>query len=269
MRPTNFISSTGSSLAGLVWAGNPEHTILLVHGLGSNARTWIRVAELLNAKGSQVVAYDQRSHGKSERVEAGFDFKTYIADLQLVIGSVTTAPSVTVGQSWGGNVVIEHAAHHETTTTIGIDGGFIRLADRFPIWEDCAELLAPPRFTETTRPAVEGYLRMAHPDWSDTAIDGALGNFEAQPDGNVRPYLVYDQHIEILRSLWEHDPAAALARVSVPTHAIIARPSLASVVDLRTMGFDDIVLLTGDHDLHLQQPERVSELIWGMTTWDL
>ncbi|MBK5266607.1 MAG: alpha/beta hydrolase [Acidimicrobiia bacterium] len=269
MRLTNFTSSTGSNLAGLVWAGNPEHTILLVHGLGSNARTWIRVAELLNAKGSQVVAYDQRSHGQSEQVGAGFDFKTYVADLQLVIGSVATAPPVTVGQSWGGNVVVEHGAHHEITTTIGIDGGFIRLADRFPVWEDCADVLAPPRFAGATRPAVEGYLRTAHPDWSDIAIEGALGNFEPQPDGTVMPYLQYDQHMAILRSLWEHDPAVALAHVSVPTHAIMARPGLASNVDPRTMGFDEIVLLTGDHDLHLQQPERVSELIWGMTTWGL
>ena len=131
---TSLRSSTGSKLAALVWDGDPSRTFVLVHGLASNARTWIQVADLLSSTGAKVVAYDQRSHGGSETVETGFDFPTYVADLQAVIAQSATAAPVTVGQSWGGNVVVEHAALHPTNAVVGVDGGFIRLADQWPDW---------------------------------------------------------------------------------------------------------------------------------------
>ncbi|MDH5503796.1 MAG: lysophospholipase, partial [Acidimicrobiia bacterium] len=138
MEETSFVSSTGTRLAGLIWPGNPTRTITLVHGLASNARTWIAVGDLLNQFGAQVVAYDQRSHGRSERVDVGFDFSTYSADLEAVVRDVTSESPVTVGQSWGGNVVIDHAARYRTLASVGIDGGFIRLRARFESWEACA-----------------------------------------------------------------------------------------------------------------------------------
>ena len=41
---------------------------------------------------------------------------------------------VAVGQSWGGNVVVELAARfpHQVAAVAVIDGGFLRLADDFP-----------------------------------------------------------------------------------------------------------------------------------------
>ena len=268
MESMSFVSSTGSRLAALVWDGDPSRSFVLVHGLASNAQTWIEVGHLLNSTGAKVVAYDQRSHGQSDRVESGFDFPTYVADLQAVIEQSTSAAPVTVGQSWGGNVVVEHAVHHQTAAVIGVDGGFIRLADQWPDWEECAQLLAPPQFGRTNRSAIEGYLRTAHPDWSDTAIDGTLENFATDEQGAVTPHLSYGQHMLVLQSLWQHDPAPALATIQTPTRAIAARPSLRPESDVEQMGFDDVVWLDGDHDLHLQQPQVVSELILETTRWD-
>lgn len=241
---------------------------MLVHGLASNARTWIEVGELLNQSGAQVVAYDQRSHGRSERVDSGFDFPTYTADLEAVVREVTSATPLTVGQSWGGNVVIDHAARYRTLSTIGIDGGFIRLRSRFGSWEECAAALAPPRFVGTTRQAVEGYLRTGHPDWTDRAIQGALANFQEQPGGLVLPYLSYDDHMRILQSLWEHDPLAIVPTINTPTHVVLARPGLVTEHEVEQLGFGEISVLDGDHDLHLQQPEAIAKLIWGATPWD-
>lgn len=267
VQPFNIRSSTGHDLSGLVWPGNPDQTIVLVHGLASNARTWIAVGDLLNSDGNQVVAYDQRSHGQSARVSTGFDFPTYVADLDTVVSSTTTRPPVTVGQSWGGNVVVEHAAHHPVAAVVGLDGGFIRLADRFANWEACAAQLSPPRFNGITRVGIEARLRTAHPDWSDQAIGGALANFEDQPDGTVLPHLTFENHMMVLRSLWEHDPAQALARASGPSHAIVARSGPSADPDATDLGFDNVVWLDGDHDLHLQQPDTIAKLIQEITPW--
>ena len=268
MEETSFVSSTGSRLAGLLWRGDATRTIVLVHGLASNARTWIAVGDLLNQFGPQVIAYDQRSHGRSERVDNGFDFPTYSADLEAVVRDVTPEPPVTVGQSWGGNVVIDHAASYRTLATMGIDGGFIRLGARFGSWDACASQLAPPRFEGATRQAVEGYMRTAHPGWTDQAIQGALGNFEDQPGGLVLPYLRFDDHMQILRSLFEHDPLAILPTINTPTQVVLARPGLVTEDEVELLGFDKITVVDGDHDLHLQQPETIAKLIWEATPWD-
>lgn len=265
---TEFVSSTGSRLAAMVWPGDKARPIVLVHGLASNARTWTQVAEMLNKRGAHVVAYDQRSHGQSDRVDSGFDFVTYADDLQLVISATGTAPPVTVGQSWGGNVVIEHAARYPTKAAIGIDGGFIDLQRRFATWDECAGLLAPPRFEGTTSEAVEGYIRASHPDWSDEAVAGTLANFAAEPDGQVRPYLKYEDHMRILKSLWDHEPMKVVPTIPSPTCAVLARPGMASEEAVRQLGFDTVALVDGDHDLHLQHPAVVANLIWETAAWD-
>ena len=59
--------SDGPRLA-LRRADGEGRPFLLVHGLSSNARLWDGTARLLAAAGHQVVAVDQRGHGRSEQV---------------------------------------------------------------------------------------------------------------------------------------------------------------------------------------------------------
>ena len=59
-------------------AGRP---FLLVHGLSSNARLWDGPAAHLAAAGHQVVAVDQRGHGRSEQVADGYTTAQCAADL--------------------------------------------------------------------------------------------------------------------------------------------------------------------------------------------
>jgi len=186
-----------------------------------------------------------------------------------VVSAIGSAPPVTAGQSWGGNVVIEHAARYPTRGTIGIDGGFIDLRSRFATWDECAELLAPPRFDGATRQAVEGYIRTSHPDWADEAIAGTLANFADEPDGQVRPYLRYEDHMRVLQSLWDHDPMTVVPKIAAPTCAVLARPGMATEAAVRRLGFETVALIDGDHDLHLQYPAVVAKLIWETATWDL
>jgi len=111
---------------------------LLVHGLASNSRLWDGVARVLVGLGHPVAAVDLRGHGRSDAPEDGYDIPTVATDLITVIDVLGWSRPVAVGQSWGGNVVIELAAAHPDVlgAVAAVDGGIIELADRFATWED-------------------------------------------------------------------------------------------------------------------------------------
>src|SRR4051794_24671205 len=86
-----------------------EVPFLLVHGLSSNARLWDGVGERLQQLGHSSASVDQRGHGRSGKPDSGYDFETVTDDLAAVIKSLGWDRPVVVGQSWGGNVVLELA----------------------------------------------------------------------------------------------------------------------------------------------------------------
>ncbi len=210
----------GLSLAVRQWvpAAPGGHAFLLVHGLASNARTWDGVAPVLAALGWAVVAVDQRGHGRSDKPDSGYDFEHVTDDLVGLIDAVGLERPIVVGQSWGGNVVLELAARHPDRIrgVACIDGGTIELAGTFPTWEDCAARLAPPRLAGLPLTAIEAHIRSAHPDWPETGVEGTLANFEVRPDGTVAPWLTYDRHMAILRALWEQRPSRLFPLIEVP-----------------------------------------------------
>ena len=115
--------------SGLDQTGIP---FVLVHGLASNARMWDGVASELAAAGHPVVWIDQRGHGQSGKPDDGYDFTTIVNDLVVLISELGFHRPIVVGQSWGGNVVLELAATHPEVpgAVVAVDGGFIELASQ-------------------------------------------------------------------------------------------------------------------------------------------
>jgi pimeloyl-ACP methyl ester carboxylesterase len=247
-------------------AGRP---FLLVHGLASNARLWDGVARRLAAAGHEVVAVDQRGHGRSEQPESGYDTATAAADLADLIaqrGWTSDRAPVVAGQSWGGNVVLTLAARHGGVAAIAlVDGGWIHLSDRFPTFEECWEVLAPPVFDGWTRAELEERSAGWNSDWPEEGRRGALGNFAELPDGTVRPHLSREHHRSIVHSLWLDDPRPMYAQVDVPA---LLMPAVAAVPDSPTPITEALELIPGaevswyvgaHHDLHAQLPDRCAD----------
>lgn len=234
----------GVALAVDVWAG-AEPGFLLVHGLASNARMWDGVVGALRSRGRACATVDLRGHGQSDKPDWGYDFDTVVADVVRVIGSLGwSAPPVAVGQSWGGNVVVELGARHPEVVAgvVGVDGGEIELWREFSTWPDCAAALAPPALEGRLASEVEAEVRHRRPDWPETGIAGMMANFEVRADGTVAPWLTRDRHMQVLRSLYGHRPSEL--SLSVP---VVMIP--ASTVP------------GGDHDLHAQHPSVVAGLL--------
>lgn len=266
----------GVMVSAIPWRLEGDLTpIVLVHGLASNARLWDGVGADLAERGHPVIAVDQRGHGLSSKPDHGYDFETVTRDLHRLVGRLgwTDRPPVFAGQSWGGNVVLDLAARHpETVGGLAlVDGGTIELSARFADWPTCEAALAPPALIGTPLTQIEGWLRGNHPDWPEAGIEGTLANMEVLGDGTVRPWLSRENHLQILRHLWEHHPRELYPKIGVPVVLMMAEdPSnqrwMSGKRDEVTTAMSSLAQATvhwieGDHDLHAQHPELVARLV--------
>ena len=247
----------------LEWHGRDEGpAFVLLHGLASNARLWNGVAARLAGDGHRVVAVDQRGHGRSSKPDHGYDLTTVTDDARSLVEGLGLERPVVVGQSWGANIVVELAARFPgLASAVGcIDGGTIELADRFPDWETCAEVLRPPPLLGTPFEEIERRIRAGHPDWPESGIAGTLACFEVRDDGTVAPWLTLDRHLAVLRGLWEHRP---LERLPVVREPVLMIPAGDGAVDDRVGSLAHVRVepIVGDHDLHAQHPVRVADLL--------
>jgi len=248
----------------------PGRPFLLVHGLSSNARLWDGVARRLVSAGHEVVAVDLRGHGRSEQTEDGHSTEQSADDLAALcaeLGLAGDREPIVAGQSWGGNVVVSLAARHGGVAALAlVDGGWIVLGKRFATFDECWAALAPPLFDGLSFQALRAQVRRWHPDWADEGIEGTVANFGEGPGGTALPHLAREHHREILRSMWEGDPRPLYPRVTVP---VLLVPAMApDGDDERRLGpLAALELLPdaraswyagADHDLHAQQPERLT-----------
>ena len=270
---TAFPGSDGVRLSALRRVGDPSlPTVLLVHGLASNARLWDGVSERLGGLGFPTVAVDLRGHGESDRVEDGFDMATVADDLAAVLTEVTFAPALVAGQSWGGNVVVELAARHPELVrgVLLVDGGFIRLADRFASWEEAEAALAPPRFDGLRRDDLVERAADVFPGFPPSGVHGQLANFEDAGDGTIRPRLSRANHMRILRHLYEHDPFRTAPEVEVPVWVLAVSGDMTprGAVEAFVADLPDgrLIWAEGHHDIHAQQPDVVAGLVADMAS---
>lgn len=243
-------------------------TAVLVHGLASNARMWDGVGEILTAAGTASVAVDLRGHGESDRPNEGYDFDTMAADVETVVDRIR-GPVILVGQSWGGNVVLETAARGrlDVCGVVLVDGGFIRLADEFPTLEECLARLRPPDFTGVTRRELEAEQARRHPDWPRSGLDGQRANFEDSGAGEVRLRLTLDRHLQILSGLYRHDPDPLAEKLDLPVTVLaVGVPGSRPRVDdfAAHLRHGQVVWVDAHHDVHAQRPELVARVIGGM-----
>ncbi len=277
--PRTIDVGDGIELEAFDWApaGAGGRAFVLVHGLASNARLWDGVAGHLATLGHPVLAVNQRGHGRSSKPDSGYDMPTVAGDLARVIEATGWDRPVAVGQSWGGNVVIELAAAHAAPIAgvACVDGGFIEISSRFATWDDCERALAPPNLTGMARSRIEGAMRSSHPDWPAEGLAGALENFEVLPDGTIRPWLTRERHLRILRGMWDHRPLARAAAIDTGvlwlpadsgdvawTHS---KQDAVAAMEAALSRSRTVWFAPADHDVHAQHPDRVAAVLHDAT----
>lgn len=237
------VSGSGVTLHYRDWGG-PERSaggeasgsdtqvpLLLLHGLASASRIWDLVAPVL-ARDRRVVALDQRGHGLSEKPDAGYDFASIVADDIAAADALGLGPRFAVaGHSWGANVALELAAAHpdRVAALALVDGGFGMLRQRpGATWETISRDLAPPRFAGTPRKTFLGWIHEGIPGAGPEVDEIELHIVELRPDDTVGPRLAFENHMRILRAMWDERPEAIFGAVRAPVLYVLAEPVGAS-----------------------------------------
>jgi pimeloyl-ACP methyl ester carboxylesterase len=254
--------------------------VVLLHGLSSNLAIWDLVAGRLAGR-FHVVAYDQRSHGLSGGAEGDFRYESLVADLEAVIDARTLRDPVVVGHSWGASVAVEYAGRHpQCPGIVCVDGGVFDMQAMGAGWEQTEELLTPPRLIGPGEKVLERIrTEQAFLEW-DRVEPVVRRSRIATSDGLTRPRLDFDEHMLVVRRIWEHRTWDAYARVRCPVLLVLAR---GVERNNREQGFVAVKQLAADqlvqrhphirvewvssvHDIPLASPAELAQLIEGFVT---
>ncbi len=245
--------------------------LVLLHGLASSQRIWDLMLPRLT-RTFHVVTYDARGHGLSAKPARGYGFDTVIADALAVLRATRLRRALMAGHSWGASVVLELAADHPRSVggAVLVDGGLGALSDAMD-WTTVKEVLAPPRLAGMPVEEFRGSIRTFLGDEVEITPqieDIALSLMQVDREGRIRPHLSRANHFRILRAIWLRRPDEALARLSVPTLAVLARGGGDADPEGHKRGSAErarrsgapirVSWLEGIHDLPLQHPAALA-----------
>ena len=90
------------------WGPADAETVLLLHGWGDSGATFQFLVDAFGGE-QRFIAPDWRGFGRSAWSPGGYWFPDYLADLDVILDSLGSAPLRILGQSMGGNVAALYA----------------------------------------------------------------------------------------------------------------------------------------------------------------
>lgn len=233
---THFINLRDMNFHYLEYDGEGP-SLLLLHGLASNAHFWDLVIPYLKGH-FRIVAMDQRGHGSTDKPDNGYDLPEVARDIEGLVRFLGLKQPIIVGHSWGGNVAMQVAADYPDLASglICIDGGFIEpAAVPGATWEQTEIRMAPPDFVAldfTWEQLVERAKTWeTAPFWGDKMVDFLRANFVVEETGKVLPRLTRERHMKILRSIWDQRVSELYERISCP---VLLIPAVRSKLQAQT-----------------------------------
>ncbi|MEU0373997.1 alpha/beta fold hydrolase [Streptomyces sp. NPDC006283] len=94
--------------------GTTPPIVVFVHGMlvDSLVTYYFTLAPSFAAAGIEVIMYDLRGHGRSERLARGYTLDDFVDDLDALLDKLAvTEPVHLVGNSYGGTIAFSYAAH--------------------------------------------------------------------------------------------------------------------------------------------------------------
>jgi len=248
--------------------------LLLHHGLASSQRIWdLMVPRLIRR--FRVVTYDARGHGLSAKPTSGFGFDPVVADARAVIRATRLRRPLIAGHSWGAMVALELAARDPRAVggAVLVDGGIGTLRETMD-WPTAKTQLAPPHLAGLHVQEFRGMIRSflgESLEITPEIEDIVLSVMHVDRRSRIRPRLSRANHFRILRAIWLRDSGDALARLSLPTLAVLARGGGDPEWDERKRRAAERVArsgapvstswIEGIHDLPLQHPDLLTSRI--------
>lgn len=86
--------------------------VVLIHGFPLDGNSWEKQERVLLQAGYRVVTYDRRGSGKSSQPSTGYDYDTFAADLDSLLGTLQLNDVYLVGFSMGTGEVTRYIANY-------------------------------------------------------------------------------------------------------------------------------------------------------------
>src|ERR1700716_3380168 len=86
--------------------------VVLIHGYPLNGHSWEKQERVLLEAGYRVIAYDRRGFGQSSQPTIGYDYDTFAADLNALLGHLDLNDIVLVGFSMGTGEVTRYLSRY-------------------------------------------------------------------------------------------------------------------------------------------------------------
>jgi pimeloyl-ACP methyl ester carboxylesterase len=140
--------------------GQGDQVILMIHGLGSNAKGWLQnIPEL--SKQYRVIAVDLPGYGKSDKGHYEYTLSFYAQVLTELLGKLHVDKAVWMGHSMGGQIAMVGALNH-------------------PDMVDKLVLISPAGFEEFTDGEGDWMRKAVSPEFvKDTTIRGIAVNLKS------------------------------------------------------------------------------------------
>lgn len=83
-------------------------SLVFIHGWAASHRFWKYQVPFF-AQSNQVIAYDLRGHGDSEKPTSGYSIRNHLEDLELILAKHQISEPVLIGHSLGGMIALQYA----------------------------------------------------------------------------------------------------------------------------------------------------------------
>jgi len=249
---------------------------MLLHGLASSAHWYDLVAPQLRDQ-YRIIAPDQRGHGQTTQANSGYDWGTLARDIVGLMDHLDI-PSVAVfGHSWGASVALNVAARFpDRVFALGlIDGGVPRRSGTNSTWEEVKARATPRDVSGTRQEFLERLRTQLSFCWNDQVERIVQTMVYEDAKGQIQDILRPENHIQVMRAMWEEPASDFYPLISCPTIIIPAGPTperasseraklkqqgveaaAKSIVNSRVRWIPETI-----HDIGYHKPEELAQVI--------
>ena len=208
----------------LDWGG-PGTPVILLHGLASSAHWYDLVAPYLREH-YRIIAPDQRGHGQTTQASDGYDWGTLTEDVVGLMDQLDLSKAAVFGHSWGASVALNVAARFpDRIFALGlIDGGTSRTSGPSGSWEEVSASARPRDVSGTRQQFLDRLRTQMSFCWSDQVERIVQTMVYEDGEGHMQDILRPENHIQVMRAMWEEPASHAYPKIVCPTLIIPAGP---------------------------------------------
>ncbi|HEY7415067.1 MAG TPA: alpha/beta hydrolase [Ktedonobacteraceae bacterium] len=213
--------------------GEQGKPVVCLHGLTANAFCFQAIADTLTPD-HQVIAYDLRGRGESDKPASGYSVPIHAQDLAHVIDALHLERPVIIGHSLGALISLYFAAHYpdKLSKLVLIDAGAPlpwQTPEEQPAWLTAAvSRLGQPIFSYEEYRALMKQAPHLGPYWNEYIDIYISHDVQRNPDGSVTAQAARSAILEEGLHFYEAQPAQQWSHVEVPTLLLRAGKGLFS-----------------------------------------